>query len=169
MRALGTGLGTGGFIVFDDRDDLVGVAAGVARFLGVESCGQCTPCKQDGLAIADRLTEIARSDAREEDLEALDELLERVTDGARCTLAYQQHDVIDSILELFLDQFQDHVTERLAGVRPELIAPIVDIVDGRATVDEHQDAKQPDWSFDAEYSGKSPADRLDDHRAHEAL
>jgi NADH-quinone oxidoreductase subunit F len=169
MRALGTGLGTGGFIVFDDRDDLVAVAAGVAQFLSVESCGQCTPCKQDGLAIAERLAEIAKSEAREEHLEELDELLERVTDGARCNLAYQQHDVVDSVLELFLDQFQDHITERLAGVEPELIAPIADIVDGHATVDAHQRAKQPDWSFDAEYSGKSPADRLDDHRAHEAL
>ena len=44
-----------GFIVFDDADDLVAVAAGVSRFLAVESCGQCTPCKQDGLEIAEIL------------------------------------------------------------------------------------------------------------------
>ena len=43
------------FIVFDDETDLVAVAAGVSRFLAVESCGQCTPCKQDGLAITDAL------------------------------------------------------------------------------------------------------------------
>jgi len=169
MQALGTGLGTGGYIVFDDRDDLVAVAAGVSRFLGVESCGQCTPCKQDGLAIADRLIKVSRSEAEESDLEALDELLERVTDSARCNLAYQQHDVVDSVLELFLDQFQDHVVEKRGPVEPELIVPIIDIVDDRAVLDEHQAAKQPDWTYDEEYSGKSPADRLDDHRAHETL
>ena len=169
MRALGSGLGTGGYIVFDDRDDLVAVAAGVSRFLAVESCGQCTPCKQDGLAISERLVRVTRSEAVEEDLEALDGLLDRVTDSARCNLAYQQHDVVDSILELFLDQFQDHVTGKLEGVEPEAIVPIHDIVDGRAVLDEHQASKQPDWSFDAEFSGKSPADRLDDHRAHEKL
>ena len=49
MQAAGSGLGTGGFIVFDDTVDLVAVAQGVSRFLAVESCGQCTPCKQDGL------------------------------------------------------------------------------------------------------------------------
>jgi hypothetical protein len=155
--------------VFDDRDDLVAVAAGVSRFLGVESCGQCTPCKQDGLAIADQLIKVCRSEAEESDLEALDELLERVTDSARCNLAYQQHDVVDSVLELFLDQFQDHVVEKRGPVEPELIVPIVDIVDGRAVLDEHQAGKQPDWTYDEEYSGKSPADRLDDHRAHETL
>jgi len=169
MRALGSGLGTGGYIVFDDRDDLVAVAAGVSRFLAVESCGQCTPCKQDGLAISDRLDQVARSDATDDDLDALDGLLDRVTDSARCNLAYQQHDVVDSILELYLDQFQDHVTGTLAAVEPEPIVPILDLVDGRAVLDTHQTAKQPDWSFDAEPSGKTPADRLDDHRAHEAL
>jgi NADH-quinone oxidoreductase subunit F len=169
MRALGTGLGTGGVILFDDRDDPAAVAAGVSRFLGVESCGQCTPCKQDGLALADRLTRICRSEATEADLEAVDRLVGTVTESARCNLAYQQHDVVDSVVSLFLDQFQDHVTEAAPGTEPTLIAAIVDIVDGRAVLDEHHRDKQPDWTYDAEYSGQSPADRLDDHRAHETL
>ena len=49
LRAAGGGLGAAGFIVFDDTADLVAVAAGVARFLAVESCGQCRHCKDDGL------------------------------------------------------------------------------------------------------------------------
>lgn len=169
MRDEGTGLGTGGFIVFDDRDDPAAIAAGVSRFLAVESCGQCTPCKQDGLALADRLSRIARAEAEPNDLEAVHALLRTVTDSARCNLAYQQHDVADSILALFDDTFRDHVNDAILPAEPVLIAPIVDIVDGRAILDERQRAKQPDWTYDAEYSGKSPADRLDDHRAHEAL
>ena len=50
MRAAGSGLGSAGALVFADDIDLTSVAAGVARFLAVESCGQCTPCKQDGLS-----------------------------------------------------------------------------------------------------------------------
>jgi NADH:ubiquinone oxidoreductase subunit F (NADH-binding) len=169
MHALATGLGTGGFIVFDDRDDLVAVAAGVSRFLAVESCGQCTPCKQDGLALSGLLTRVSRSDATDDDLEAMDRLLDTVTNSARCNLAYQQHDVVDSILELFLDRFQDHVTQAVPALDPEPIVPILDIVDGRAVLDVNQTTKQPDWTFDAEFSGQSPADRLDDHRAHETL
>ena len=52
MAAAGSGLGSGGYIVFDDHDDLVAITAGVSRFLAVESCGQCSPCKISGLAIA---------------------------------------------------------------------------------------------------------------------
>ncbi|MGI9614725.1 MAG: NADH-quinone oxidoreductase subunit F, partial [Acidimicrobiales bacterium] len=40
-EAIGAGLGTGGFIVFDDRTDPVELAGAVSRFLSVESCGQC--------------------------------------------------------------------------------------------------------------------------------
>src|SRR6266513_3780863 len=63
LADIGTGLGAGGFIVFDDADDLAAVAAGVSRFLGVESCGQCTPCKRDGLALAGLLARVTRSEA----------------------------------------------------------------------------------------------------------
>ncbi len=169
MRAIGTGLGTGGFILYDDRDDPVSIAAGVARFLAVESCGQCTPCKRDGLSIADRVGRIARSEADDGDFEALDGLLATVTDSARCNLAYQQHDVVDSIVALFEDAFRDHVNDARLPAAPELIAPIVDIVDGRAVLDDREARKQPDWTYDEEYSGQFPADRLDDHRAHETL
>ena len=45
LSAAGGGLGSAGFIVFDDTRNLVDVANQVMRFLHVESCGQCTPCK----------------------------------------------------------------------------------------------------------------------------
>ena len=56
MQAIGSGLGAAAFIVLDDATDIAAVGASVSRFLAVESCGQCTPCKQDGLLITDALT-----------------------------------------------------------------------------------------------------------------
>jgi len=84
MQAIGSGLGAAGFIVFDDETDFAAVAHGVSKFLAVESCGQCTPCKQDGLAIADLLDGIRRSDGSDRDLVEVDRLLQTVTEGARC-------------------------------------------------------------------------------------
>ena len=69
MAAIGSGLGAAGFIVFDDTTDFAGVAAGVSRFLAVESCGQCAHCKGDGLALAALLRRIAWSDARPYELD----------------------------------------------------------------------------------------------------
>jgi hypothetical protein len=44
---------------------------------------------------------------------------------------------------------------------------MVDMHDGVATLDGDFAHKQPDWTFGDHWSGKSPADRLDDHRAPE--
>ena len=71
MEAAGSGLGAAGFIVFDDATTSSPSPQGVARFLAVESCGQCTPCKQDGLAIADAARRSsAASSATDDDLGA---------------------------------------------------------------------------------------------------
>jgi NADH-quinone oxidoreductase subunit F len=170
FAAAGTGLGTAGFIVFDATADLVAVAAGVSRFLAVESCGQCTPCKQDGRVIADELATLVGTRPHTIDLTTVRTRLETVADGARCNLASQQQDVVGSVLDRFPDAVNAHLEHTARATDVALIAPIVDIVDGVAILDAHQAAKQPDWTFDATDSGRSPADRLDDHRApHESL
>jgi NADH-quinone oxidoreductase subunit F len=45
LAAIGSGLGSAGFIVYDDTRSMLAVARSVSRFLYVESCGQCRACK----------------------------------------------------------------------------------------------------------------------------
>jgi NADH-quinone oxidoreductase subunit F len=162
MEAAGTGLGAAGFIIFSEEDDLAAVAAGVARFLAVESCGQCTPCKQDGLAIAEILARIVGGEPEAGDADSLASRVDTVADEARCALAGQQQRVIGSLLELFPDALRDHLEDGALPTDTVLVASLVDIDDsGRAIVDERQRAKQPDWTFDNVDSGQSPADRFD--------
>ena len=162
MDAAGAGLGAAGFIVFDEADDLVAVAQGVAGFLAVESCGQCTPCKQDGLAIAEILERLCRSEGTEPDLTDLADRVATVTDESRCYLATQQQRVVGSLLQLFPDTLPVRLRDAgQAPVEAVLIAPIRDLDGDRATLDESHRRKQPDWSYDEEPSGQSPADRLD--------
>ena len=164
MQAAGAGLGSAGFIVFDDTTDLVAVAHGVSRFLAVESCGQCTPCKQDGRTLADRLDRLRRSVGDEHDLAEVQDRLASVIIGARCYLASQHQLVVESILRLFPDQVQAHVSREVDGADIELIAPILDLDDDRAVLDESHLDKQPDWSVDDVDSGQAPADRMDQRR-----
>ncbi len=160
MTAIGSGLGTGGFIVFDDETDFAAVAHGVSRFLAVESCGQCTPCKQDGCALSGLLDRVRASDAHELDLVSVGDHVRTVADSARCALARQQQTVIGSIATRFADQFRAHVRGARAPADRVLVAPIVDIVDGVAIIDQRQATKQPDWTHDPVDSGKAPAERL---------
>src|SRR5207253_8170108 len=98
MQSIGSGLGAAAFIVLDDATDIAAVASSVSRFLAVESCGQCTPCKQDGLLMSDALAHVARSQGSEEDVEVVRKRIATVADGARCSLATQHQVVIGSFV-----------------------------------------------------------------------
>jgi len=169
LAAIGSGLGSAGFIVFDDGDDLAAVAAGVSRFLAVESCGQCTPCKQDGLQLSGLMDKLCRSEAAESDLAAVRHRLSTVADGARCYLATQHQNVLANLLEHFPDDIEAHLSGAAGPVEPALVAELLDIVEDGAVWDERHRQKQPDWTYDAEYSGQAPADRLGEHRSPEEL
>lgn len=160
MAAVGSGLGTAGFTVFDDGDDLVANVAGISRFLAVESCGQCTPCKNDGLAIAALLARLSRSDAGEADLDELRSRVATVADESRCFLAAQHQLVVASLLERFPGAVADHLQGRAPAAEPALVAEIVDIRNGTAIVDERHRDKQPDWTYGDAFSGKTPVSRL---------
>ncbi len=161
LEEAGSGLGSAGFIVFDDSDDPVAVAAGASRFLAVESCGQCTPCKQDGLVIAGLLHCLGHGQSDATDLDALRSKLTTVADSARCYLATQHQRVVESVLRLFPESVQGHADLSVPAVEPALIVPIVDLEGEAATLDEDHATKQPDWTHDEEYSGQSPADKVD--------
>jgi NADH-quinone oxidoreductase subunit F len=161
LDALGAGLGSAGFIVYDDTDDLAAVAAGVSRFLAVESCGQCTPCKQDGLALSELLRAVVRGEADDTTLAEIADRADTVNESARCFLAHQHQRVVASVLRDFPDVLRAHLRVGARATAPVLIAPLVDIVDGVATIDADQATKQPDWTHDPVDSGQAPADRID--------
>jgi NADH-quinone oxidoreductase subunit F len=162
MKAIGSGLGSCGFLVFDDQTDFVAVAHGVARFLAVESCGQCTPCKEDGKSIAAGLDRMRRSDAEPDDLDAVLEKLDTVTDGARCFLAQQHQTVVRSIIAAFHGQFRAHADGTVDPADEFPIAEILDLQGEAVLIDEHQLRKQPDWTYNDVDSGASPSDRIDE-------
>ena len=157
MHELGTGVGSGGFIVFDDTMDPVAVAHGVARFLAVESCGQCTHCKGDGLAITEALETLRRGRGSAVHVRTAEDRLATVAEGARCYIGIQHEQVVGSILA----RFPDAVRRRQDADEPVdqiLIAPIVVIADDRAILADDYVYKQPDWTYDDEDSGRWPAE-----------
>jgi len=169
MAAAGTGLGSSSFIVFDDATSPVAIAAAASRFLAVESCGQCTPCKSDGLAISDALGRICRAEAEPRDVATVRSCIETVADSARCTLATQHHDVVSSILDAFPDALDTHAHNQAPAEELAHVSPIHDLSNGQVTLDPDQPHKQPDWTIGDRWTGKWPAEKLDEHRKPEEL
>jgi NADH:ubiquinone oxidoreductase subunit F (NADH-binding) len=160
MEAAGSGLGAGGFLVFDDATDLVAVAAGASRFLAVESCGQCPACKRDGIAVAARLDRIRRSRGDRHDLEVIERRLATIADGARCPLAGGHRQLVASILTTFADDVRAHVDGRVAASPEHLVARILELDDGAVALDEREREKQPDWTYGDHDGGAAPAERF---------
>ncbi len=164
MAAIGSGLGSAGLIVLSDQTDMLGVAAGVSRFLAIESCGQCTHCKEDGLDISELLATVACGEGKRSDLATIETLLSTVAEGARCSLAAQHQTVVGSILATFDGQVSAALEPDGVPVQVRLIAELSNLDDEGATLDASFVDKQPDWTYGKKPSGKSPVDLLVDHR-----
>jgi NADH-quinone oxidoreductase subunit F len=154
LAAIGSGLGSAGLIVYDDTADMVSVARMFARFLHVESCGQCGACKLHSGAISDTLERLERNSAHDDDIEELGAGLRMVTDQNRCYLPVELQTVVASLLRAFPEDFVAHLEGTLTRPRRYQLPKIVDLDGGGVTYDTRIEHKQPDWTYvDARRAG----------------
>ena len=148
FEAAGSAMGAAGFIVLDDSACMVTVAHAMSRFLYVESCGQCPPCKLGSAEITTALEHIDAGDGDGADLDALEHWIARVTDGNRCYLGIQERLVVASILKTFRTEVEEHLASG-ACPRPRafVVPKLLDLSGGVAVYDERQATKQPDWTY----------------------
>lgn len=148
MSEAGSGLGSVGFIVYDETACMVDLAQVFSRFLYVESCGQCPACKFGTGEITGYLERLVALQADDRDIATIGARLRTVTDGNRCALPVEAQQLIASFLRAFPEEFAGHLEGRRCQGRHQLPLPkIVDIVDGTAVYDSHQALKRPDWSY----------------------
>lgn len=160
FNAAGSAMGSCGFIVFDDTACMVEVARMFSRFLYVESCGQCPPCKLGSGAITELLGRVEAGVAGDGDIDTIGAWLGKVTDGNRCFLPVEERQVVASVLRKFPEEFAQHLEQRTCPrSRPLQLPKIVDLRDGVAVLDDRQYLKQPDWTYldsPAEAAGLDP-------------
>ena len=145
LGTAGGGLGSAGFIVFDDTRSMLSVARLVSRFLYVESCGQCRACKYGTGEITRHLARLAATSGDSPDIEIIGQRLRDVTNQNRCFLGEQEQRVISSLLRKFPQDFRPEFQAASLELLP--VPKIVDIRDGVATYDASQERKQPDWTY----------------------
>jgi len=120
----------------------------MSRFLYIESCGQCPPCKIGSGEITTMLERIETGAGEDTDIARIGGWLDLVTDANRCYLGTEERIVVSSILRAFTDEFVEHI-ERHVCPRPERrpIPKLLDLANGVATYDERFWSKQPDWTY----------------------
>ncbi len=149
FQAIGSGLGAAGFIVYDDTTCMVDAAYRLSRFLSIESCGQCPPCKLGSSEITNHLERLEIGGGSDGDVRGIRHWLPRVTDGNRCYLAVEEQLVVDSIMQAFPDEFAEHVElGRCPRPRRLPIPKLLDLTDGNAVYDDMFWRKRPDWTYE---------------------
>ena len=136
FAARGSGLGAAGFVVYDDSVNMTLVAHELSRFLAVESCGQCPPCKLGSLAITADLASVVNGEATDAILGQLATRLRSVTDANRCFLGTEEQLVVSSILREFPEDVAEFLEGRPASTRVVHVPLIKDIsADGTVEYD----------------------------------
>ncbi len=106
LRAAGVGLGSGGFIVYDQSRSMVDVLWMFDRFLAVSSCGQCVPCNMGTRVITDHIEKLRDGRGCEDDIEAILAECGRCTNQTRCFLPTQASILSRSVIEKFRAEFE---------------------------------------------------------------
>jgi NADH-quinone oxidoreductase subunit F len=148
FAAAGSGLGAAGFVVYDDTACMVDVATVLSRFLYVESCGQCPPCKLGTGAITTALDDIAAGRGTAGSFERINHWLSVVADANRCFLPVEEQQLIGSLLRAFPEDFEMHVQGECTHPHRAIVPKLLDITDGRAVFDTQQMRKRPDWTYE---------------------
>ena len=149
FAAIGSGMGSAGFIVVDDTRCMVDVARTFSRFLAVESCGQCPPCKLGSAEITARLERIESGSGDDHDVAEIGAWLDKVTDGNRCYLAVEEQVMVASILRAFPGEVDEHLAAGRCPRPHHFALPLlVDLSGGRAVYDDWIARKRPDWTYE---------------------
>jgi NADH:ubiquinone oxidoreductase subunit F (NADH-binding) len=149
MADIGTGLGSGGFIVYDDTACMVKVAATYSRFLHVESCAQCIPCKLHSENITNLLQQVDTGQGTEDHLERILRSCRMVTDGQRCYLSTAESLVVQSIVRVFVGEFAAHLEIGCPLPRPIVLPKLTEFDEdtGVFTFDPTYVRKRPNWTY----------------------
>src|SRR6266702_1846281 len=148
MRQVGSGLGAGGFAVFDDSACMVQAAWRYSRFLFVESCGQCPACKFGTGEVTETLRALEAGGGSDRDLELILVRARDATGGQKCALPTGESLLMQSLVQVFSDEFTSHIARPCPLPRALPFHKIVDwdASTGRFAYDLTYANKQPDWT-----------------------
>lgn len=122
MRSAGGGLGSGGYIIYDDSTCMVRVAHRYAEFLWLESCGQCTSCKDGGHTATIHLRKLVEGEGTSVDLDAAVQAAVKAPSGTRCFLPDELSAIVPSVADAFPEEFAAHY-KRGCVDHPDVMVP----------------------------------------------
>jgi NADH-quinone oxidoreductase subunit F len=149
MAQAGCGLGSGGFVVYDNTACIVAATYAFSRFLAVESCAQCPACKHGAQEITECLERIESGEGTGDDVDIALAKCKKVTGGQRCALPTGEALLVGSAVRRFRDEFDTHVGRSCPSPRDLPIPLLADFDEdaGNFRYDLRHRRKRMDWTL----------------------
>jgi NADH-quinone oxidoreductase subunit F len=112
IQKAGSMLGSGAVIVMDDTTCMVRLLERISRFYYLESCGQCTPCREGTGWLYRVVSRIEHGKGMPEDLEKLDSVASKIEGHTICALGDAAAWPVRSFIKQFRDEFQYHIDHK---------------------------------------------------------
>ena len=126
--ANGTLLGSGGFMVFNDRTDIVLLMKRTAEFYMHESCGKCTPCREGTRWIFKIMDRITSGNGQHGDIELLLDICSQIDGRSYCGLGDAAAWPIVGAIKAFRPEFEYWIQHKTSPVGPNHVPPTPEVV-----------------------------------------
>ena len=111
LKKVGSRLGTGAIMVFDQQTCLVGATLNLTEFFARESCGWCTPCREGLPYIRDLLLRLENGEGREAFIPLLEDMGKHLW-NAYCAFAPGAVAPLQSLLKHFREEVEEHISQK---------------------------------------------------------
>ena len=115
LSQVGSALGAGSVIVMDETTCMVEVLERISYFYFVESCGQCTPCREGTGWLYRMIRRIRTGEGTHEDLDRLKSVADRIEGRTICALGDAAAWPVQSFLKHFRHEFEAMIPRKDAA------------------------------------------------------
>ncbi|HEY5537769.1 MAG TPA: NADH-quinone oxidoreductase subunit NuoF [Acetobacterium sp.] len=105
-------MGSGGMVVMDETTCMVDMARFFLDFTCKESCGKCTYCRVGTKRMLEILTRITKGEGASGDIDLLEELCNKIKEGAMCGLGQTAPNPILTTIKYFRNEYEDHINNK---------------------------------------------------------
>lgn len=126
--AAGTMVGSGGFIVFNDRTDIVVLMKRTAEFYAHESCGKCTPCREGTRWIYKIMERIVSGGGLPGDIDLLLNICDQIDGRSYCALGDAAAWPIRASIKHYRHEYEHWITHKRSPVGPDCVPPVPEVV-----------------------------------------
>ncbi len=109
LKNAGSGLGSGAVIVMDETTCMVRALERLSRFYHMESCGQCTPCREGTGWLHRMLNRIVAGQGRMEDLDMLERAAGQIEGHTICAFGEAAAWPVQGMLRHFKHEFEYYI------------------------------------------------------------